>query len=86
MHIMLLGDFVHFKAVGENGVLWTTEQIAWDGMRSIHIDCGVLIGEAFSSIDNLWHPFEVDLRTGNCKGGIYGAQIDRFIPIVREED
>jgi hypothetical protein len=39
------------------------------------------LGEAFTPVGEMWVPFWVDLRTGECEGSVYEADMRRAIPI-----
>ena len=57
--------------IGAEGVVWHTRRVSWDGFRHIRIESLTLSGEAWSPMDNCWHHFSVDLRTGRAEGGSY---------------
>jgi hypothetical protein len=40
-----------------------------------------LYGDALTPIGEMWVPFTVDLRTGECQDGVYEADMRRAIPI-----
>jgi hypothetical protein len=54
-----------------SGFAWQTRRLSWDGLRSLAIDGDDLVGEAYDPIDKSWHPFSVDLCTGEATGGSY---------------
>jgi len=60
---------VAFLRLGPSGIVWHTRRISWDGFRGLHLDSKVLIGEAWSPIENNWLSFVVDLKTGHVYGG-----------------
>jgi hypothetical protein len=59
-----------FEAIGSDGRLWKTRRISWDGFRSIEVEGTTVRGEAWD-LDDTWHPFKVDLETGEVVGGSY---------------
>lgn len=63
---------VAFEALSENGLLWRTKRISYDGFRNLRIAAAKLPGEAWSPVDDRWFAFEVNLKTGQHRGG-HGA-------------
>jgi hypothetical protein len=61
---------IRFSALGPMGVVWESGRISWDGFRSVHTESELLRGEAWEPSD-AWHPFEIDLGTGEFRGGSY---------------
>jgi hypothetical protein len=57
--------------IGPAGLVWHTRRISWDGLADLRVVGGKVIGTAYSHIDDGWHPFSVDLRTGRASGGSY---------------
>ena len=50
--------------------LWRTRRLSWDGMQNITAAAGLIRGEGWNYLGS-WHPFEVELSTGNASGGGY---------------
>jgi hypothetical protein len=66
---LVFGDTLAFQALGEDGqLLWCSDRISLDGMQNLSRDGLLLNGEAWD-LDQSWHPFVVDLRTGKHSGG-----------------
>lgn len=63
---------LRFEAMGAAGRIWLTRRISWDGMRSIARTGTTLTGEAWRPGDT-WHPFRLDLETGEVEGGSYSG-------------
>ena len=60
--------------LGQEGLVWNTRRISWDGFYELKVGSGELTGLAWSPIDDRWHPFRVDLRTGRSSGGSFSAE------------
>ena len=81
---VLFGDYTEFELLQANGKGWISPRISWDGIKDINIHGNELTGEAYSPIDDKWHPFKLDLLTGTCKDSIYEAQMATAIRIVKK--
>lgn len=68
---LLLGNGLWFEAIGPEGLLWRSDRISWDGMRSLKITGPNLSGEAWDPLSDSWVPFALDLITGRSRGGSY---------------
>ncbi len=62
-----------FEAYGASGHLWRSQRLSWDGVRSLSRSELTLRGEAYSPLDDSWHPFSVDLTSGHAEGGSYNG-------------
>jgi hypothetical protein len=62
---------IAFEAIGREGRVWHTPRLSWDGFRTVRIENGRIMGEAWNPIGGLWHEFEVDVATGRSSGGSY---------------
>jgi len=62
------------ETINKEGRWWRTPRISWDGIRHIKIEGANLYGEAFTPVGEMWVPFAVDLRTGECAGSAYEAR------------
>jgi hypothetical protein len=73
---LLFTNGLWFEAYGASGLLWRSRRVSWDGVRSLSRTKLTLHGEAYSPLDDAWHPFSLDLASGHAKGGSYtGPQI-----------
>jgi hypothetical protein len=70
--LILIGG-THIDAWESMGLRWRTRRISWDGMSDIRVENNKLKGKAWSPIDDLDYPFEVDLATGFVEGGSYNG-------------
>ena len=57
--------------LGANGIEWHTRRLSWDGFDNVRIEGDHVVGDAWSPLDDSWHPFRVDLVTGESKGGSF---------------
>ncbi len=71
LNILAVSNGLWFEGFGSNGLAWRTRRFSWDGIRSVERDDFVLRGEAFSPLDDDWHPFSLDLLSGDVDGGSY---------------
>ena len=57
---------------GPSDLLWHTKRLSWDGFDELRIVGHELSGVAWSPLDDTWHPFRVDIRSGRSEGGSFG--------------
>lgn len=62
-----------FEGYGSSGVLWRSDRVSWDGLRSLSRSELTLQGEAYSPLDDAWHPFSLNLLSGRIEGGSYNG-------------
>lgn len=60
--------------LGRGGLIWHTRRLSWDGFDQLTILRNEMKGLAWSPVDDQWHPFRVDIRTGMSQGGSYGDE------------
>ncbi|HKI85294.1 MAG TPA: hypothetical protein VKA53_00980, partial [Thermoanaerobaculia bacterium] len=58
--------------LGPAGLFWHTRRLSWDGFDQLAVSGNEMKGLAWSPMDDRWHPFRVDIRTGTSQGGSYG--------------
>jgi hypothetical protein len=76
-NLLVIGcNGIWLEAWENSGLRWRSRRISWDGIRDIRIENGKVKGEAWSPIDNVDYPFEVNLATGAVDGGSYNGQSD----------
>jgi hypothetical protein len=69
---LVVGNGLWFESLPAQGPGWRTRRISWDGMKDVQfVDSQHLRGEAYSPLDDGWHPFVVDLTSGEVTGGSY---------------
>ncbi|MGI4827452.1 MAG: hypothetical protein ACRYFU_04565 [Janthinobacterium lividum] len=69
--LLLLAGFHHVLALGEQGVLWQTARLSWEGVTLREVRNGKLHGDGWDMFTDREIPFSVDLRTGEHEGGGY---------------
>ncbi len=79
--IVLLSDGSQFAALKAGGENWTSNGVAWGGFCNISIEGACLRAEAYSLFDDRWHPFILDLNTGECTDAIYQAEMGAAIQL-----
>lgn len=67
--LMLFVDFVRLTAYGEDGFLWQTERLSWDGLTITEVLEREVNGVAWDAPSNREVPFSVDTRSGHHTGG-----------------
>ena len=80
---ILFVDDLEIDAINKEGRWWRTPRIAWDGISNIKIEGDTLYGDAFTAVGEMWVPFTVDLRTGECRDGVYEADMRRVTLVYR---
>jgi hypothetical protein len=55
-------------------LVWHTRRLSWDGFQRLRIDGERIRGSAYTWVDDGWHEFTVDLRTGASTGGCYPCE------------
>jgi hypothetical protein len=68
--LFVLADFTGLAAFSAEGLKWQRDRISWDGLKNIEIKEEDIIGEAWSAPEETWIPFEIDISTGEKKGGV----------------
>ena len=69
--LLLLAGFHTVLALGEEGILWQTARLSWEGIALGEVRDGTLHGTGWDMFSDRDLPFHVDLRTGNYEGGGY---------------
>jgi hypothetical protein len=69
LKLLLFAGFTTITALGESQRLWTTERLSWEGLSMADIQGQTLHGIGWDAITDKEVAFEVDLLTGNSKGG-----------------
>lgn len=67
--LLLFFGFTSITGLGESGRLWTTDRLSWEGLNIKEIDGLILRGTGWDPIADKEVPFEVDLSTGQSRGG-----------------
>jgi len=67
--MLLLVDYTRISAYGEQGHIWTTERLSWDGLRITETNDQWIRGIAWDSPQQRDVEFIVDIQTGRHTGG-----------------
>jgi hypothetical protein len=70
-HLLLFSSFHSLLAWGREGKAWQTGRLSWDGIRITSIQSETLLGFGWDMKTDQELPFEVDLKTGEHRGGGY---------------
>ena len=69
--LLLFGDTTSVDAFSSEGLLWSSDRIAWDGIQDLTFTDGLISGEAYDVMTDQWIRFEIDPASGRHKGGAY---------------
>jgi hypothetical protein len=72
--LLLFAGFTTVLAWSAQGKAWETGRLSWEGLRLTGIACGVLRGFGWDLMKDVEVEFEVDLRTGESRGGGYRVE------------
>ena len=67
--LILFYDFTEISAYGENGLVWETKRISWDGIKINEVTSNEIIGQSWDAPNEEHVEFRVDLTNGFHKGG-----------------
>ncbi len=67
--LLLLLDFVTITAWSQNGCLWRTRRLSYDGLKIKEIGLDLLVGSGWDPTNPNPPDFQVELSTGKCSGG-----------------
>ena len=67
--LLILSDFTRVVCYGENGVVWKTPDISWDGIELSAVESGKMRGFAWDAPKSKTVEFSISLRTGSFEGG-----------------
>jgi hypothetical protein len=68
--VVVFANYTEMLAYGEGGVKWRTKRLAWDGLKIVSVGDRILVGEYLDIRDDELRRFEVDLVTGEARGGV----------------
>jgi hypothetical protein len=69
--LLIFSSFHSLLAWGRNGKVWQTGRLSWDGVRITGICGSTLLGLGWDMRTDRELEFEVDLKTGEHRGGGY---------------
>jgi hypothetical protein len=70
-HLLIFSSFHSLLAWGREGKAWQTRRLSWDGVRITAVRGAKLLGLGWEMNTDRELEFEVDLRTGEHRGGGY---------------
>jgi hypothetical protein len=70
-HLLLFSSFHSLLAWGREGKIWQTGRLSWDGIRITAIHGETLLGLGWDMRTDKELEFEVNLKTGEHRGGGY---------------
>ena len=70
-HLLLFSSFHSLLAWGREGKLWQTGRLSWDGVRITAVQGETLLGLGWDMRTDQELEFEVNLKTGEHRGGGY---------------
>ncbi len=69
LKLLLFSGFTNISAYNEGGRLWTTPRLSWEGISISRIEGTTLFGTGWDALKDKEVEFEIDLVTGDSKGG-----------------
>jgi hypothetical protein len=70
-HLLVFASFHSLLAWGRDGKAWQTGRLSWDGVRMTAVRGETLIGLGWQMSTDRELEFEVNLKTGQHRGGGY---------------
>ena len=63
---VVAADYIDIKVISNNGQVWTSDRVSWDGIKELSIQGNTVRGKA----DDLegWNDFTLDLKTRQVSG------------------
>ncbi|MFL5742598.1 MAG: hypothetical protein ACJ75B_20410 [Flavisolibacter sp.] len=70
---IVLVDDIYMRLLEDNGTVWQSERISWDGIKDVKVQDNILSGLSYDPMDSIneWIPFSIDLDTKETTGGSY---------------
>jgi hypothetical protein len=69
--VIIFGNGLWFECEGPAGTVWRTQRVSWDGTRDVRLDGLFVHGSAFDVNDHAWHPFVLNIESGEIEGGAH---------------
>ena len=67
---VLISNSLWLESHDENGVLWRTRRVSWDGIWDLRAENGRLCGKCWDALNDTEESFSIDVRTGDVVGGV----------------
>lgn len=71
--LLVFAGFYSLLAWGRTGKVWQTGRLSWDGVRITNVSGETLVGMGWDMKTDCEMEFEVNLRTGEHRGGGYAV-------------
>lgn len=70
---IVLVDDIYVRLLDNEGAVWQSERISWDGIKDVKLKDNILTGLSYDPMDSIneWIPFSIDLDTKEITGGSY---------------
>lgn len=68
-NLMLFHDYTEIVAYSENGLVWETSRISWDGIEINEVSETAILGKSWDAPNEQHVHFSVDLTDGSHQGG-----------------
>jgi hypothetical protein len=68
-NLILFYDYTEITAYNEDGLLWRTKRISWDGIEIDLISDKEIVGKSWDAPNNKYVEFRVNLTSGSHQGG-----------------
>ncbi|HLW08496.1 MAG TPA: hypothetical protein VKY45_13145 [Marinilabiliaceae bacterium] len=72
-YTLILLDDVSVDFINENGIVWESPRISFDGIEDLKIENNILSGKSFDPINDadVWIDFTINLETKEVQGGSF---------------
>lgn len=68
-NLILFHDYTEIVAYNENGLMWETARISWDGIEIDKVSDTMIFGKSWDAPNEKYVQFSVDLTDGSHQGG-----------------
>jgi len=68
---IILADFCNVWLVNDQGNVWQSKRISWDGIEDLKLQENLVTGLSYDPGANDWKPFSINLDTKETIGGSY---------------
>jgi hypothetical protein len=83
---ILFRRLTHFETIAADNSRWCSQRISWDGFRNVDVRGTMIVGEAWTAVDEAWVPFTLDLATRQVRNAIYDMDMARAVRVVPRAD
>jgi hypothetical protein len=68
---LIISNGLWFEAFDPERTIWKSRRLSWDWLRDVEREGLKVTGKGSSPMGPKWTPFELDLETGEVRGGSY---------------